>query len=122
MNSNLRKANDFYLKSQEPTGISRPLKRSYLEKSVSLYRSEIRQANPINLPSLQKNLGLASYRLADTLDPDDELSLIVYHFCETIKALSYAWAAKPDKQTTEWGGRLEEVICDCFERTHRLRK
>lgn len=123
MNSNLRKANNFYKKSQQSHGISRPLKRSYLEKSISLYRKEINQTilTRDNLASLQKNVGVASYRLADVLDPDD-LTLIIYHFAEAIKALSMAWTMKPQEQNTEWGGRLEELISDCFEKSHRARK
>lgn len=122
MNSNLRQANDFYQKSQETIGLSRPLKRSYLEKSLSLYRLEIRQASRDNIPSLQKNFGLASYRLANVLDADDDLPLIIYSYCQAIQAFSTAWAMRPDQQSAEWGGRLEELISDCFEGSHRSRK
>lgn len=122
MNSNLKDANDFYKKSQQSSGVSRVLKRSYLEKSLALYRKETSRTSWENFPSLQKNVGLASYRLADVLDPDDDLSLVIYYFAEAIKAFSNAWAMKPEKQKTEWGGRLEELISDCFERSHRSRK
>lgn len=122
MNSNLNEANDFYKKSQQSSGVSRALKRSYLEKAISLYRREMMQATRENYPSLQKNLGLASYRLADILDPDNDLPLIIFHFAEAITAFSTAWAMKPTEQQTEWGGRLEELISDCFERSYRSRK
>lgn len=119
MNSNLRLANDYYQKSQETIGLSRPLKRSYLEKSVALYRIEMRNATQDNLPSLMKNFGLACYRLANLLNADDDLPLIIYNYCEAIQAFSTAWTMRPDQQNTEWGGRLEELISDCFEGSHR---
>lgn len=122
MNPDLKMANDLYNKSQEAHGVSRPLKRSYLEKSLSLYRSQMRQTALKNIPSLQKNFGLASYRLADVLDADDELPLIIYHLSEAIQAFSMAWTMRPEQQRTEWGGRLEELISDCFENAHRSRK
>lgn len=122
MNSDLKMANDLYNKSQEPHGISRPLRRSYLEKSLSLYRSQMRHATLKNIPSLQKNFGLASYRLVDVLDAEDDLPMIFYHLGEAIQAFSTAWSMRPDEQQTEWGGRLEELISDCFEKSYRARK
>lgn len=122
MNSNLREANDFYKKSQESHGVSLPLKRNYLEKAISLYRKELSGVTPANISSLHKNIGLASYRLADILDPDDNLPLIFYYFAGAIEAFSVAWYMKPNERNTEWGGRLEELILDCFEKSFRSRK
>ncbi|XP_037042295.1 uncharacterized protein LOC119078723 [Bradysia coprophila] len=119
MNPDLQMANDLYNKSQEPHGISRPLRRSYLEKSLSLYRSQMRHTAQKNVPSLQKNYGLASYRLADVLDADDDLPLIIFHLSEAIQAFSTAWVMRPKDKQTEWGSRLEELISDCFEKSHR---
>lgn len=88
MNFNLQAANDFYKKSQESSDVSRVLKRSYLEKAISLYRKEANHATRENFPSLQKNLGLASYRFVDVLDADDDSQLIIYNIAVAIKSFS----------------------------------
>lgn len=119
MNPDLRQANEFYKKSQESFGISKVLKRSYLEKAMSLYTKEMSKATRETAPSIQRNLGFASYRLADLLDPKFDLSLVIYYFAEAVKAFSIAWNMKPDQQNTDWGGKLEELISDCFEKSYR---
>ncbi|KAJ6644303.1 hypothetical protein Bhyg_09270 [Pseudolycoriella hygida] len=119
MNANLREANGLYRKSQETVGISPVLKRIFLEKALSLYRRETNGTSPENLPSLQKNIGLACYRLADVLDSNVEGTLVIFYITEAITAFTMAWFMKPVERNTEWGGRLEVLISDCFELSYR---
>lgn len=121
MNSNLNAANDYYKKSQQTAGLSRVLRQNYLEKAIAMYTKEINHATRDNYPSLLKNLGLANYRLVDVHDTEDD-RVIIYHLAEALKAFSTAWVMKPEEQKTEWGGRLEELMSDCFEKAYRACK
>lgn len=122
MNANLTEANELYKKSQQNFGVSRVLKRSYLEKAISLYRDEMSKAIRQNIPSIQRNLGFANFRLAEVLDPKFDLLLVIHYFAEAIKAFSIAWVMKSGNENAEWKGRLEELISDCFERSYRSRQ
>lgn len=122
MNSDLYQANEFYKKSQQSSGVSRVLKRSYLEKAISLYRKEMNKVTRENVPSLYRNIGFANFRLAEILDPEFDLSLVIYYFAEAIKAFLTAWFMKPKERNNEWSGKLEELVSDCFEKTYHARK
>lgn len=115
MNHALTRANSLYKKSQQTNGISRSLRRPYLEEALCIYRSEIRKAVTEHRPSLLRNIGTASLRLAEVIDAKIDLKLVIYHLSEAVKNFTLAWIERPDQQQTQWGYKIEELVGDCYE-------
>lgn len=119
MNFALCQANELYRVGVAGSqGMSRSSQRSCLERAISIYSSELDSTHrPTDVVSLQKNLGMAHFRLGQVIKPSNkEINLIVYHLNEALRYWVQAWLGQgPQLKNGEWGQRLQGSVASLFE-------
>lgn len=116
---NVAQANDLYREGVAgKQGMSRSMQRSYLERAAEIYSSEIRKQDPNTNTNttviLNKNLGMANFRLAEIQRPQD-LTRIIYLVEEALRGLTNAWRwQQPVTREGDWGVRLQGHISSLF--------
>lgn len=121
MNDQLREANEYYRKAKRSSGVSRVLRRSYLEKAVRIYHEQLnhlRTEQIVAKAALWRNIAMSNLQLALVLDepkPRAELERVVFHLKEAIASLITALTLRPNDVNTEWGTTLQASILECFD-------
>jgi len=120
-----QQANMFYKQAQTASGISRPLKRSLLERTSRIYAAELQRLTaaemdkiPETISSLYRNRGMANLRLSDVvdaLDRNEEFRVVTHFLKEAVGCFSSALIVRSSARHTAWGMCVEEKILDCFE-------